>query len=201
MHVLFFGDSLTLGYGDAEYLGWPGRLCRDALAAHAPGRALGLTAYNLGARRHFISQVRERWREEAERRLAPGEPALLVFCLGAVDALRGAPQPESTEAARLLLLEARDEAPCLLVSPPPVADPANSARIAALTKALHGVAAGLHIPFLDVYHPLAADEDYMRDLAASDGIHPTGHGYGLLARRVGAWDAFTDALHKGLTAT
>jgi len=194
MHILFLGDSLTLGYGDEAYLGWPGRLCRDASA-----RALGLTAYNLGLRRNDVAQVRARWREEAERRLMPGEPALLVFCLGAVDALRGFPEPGSVEEARLLLTEARDVAPCLLVSPPPVADTEGNVRLASLCKALRAIADGLHIPFLDVYHPLAANEDYMRALAASDGIHPVGDGYALLARLVSEWDGWKDALRKGLT--
>lgn len=199
MHILFFGDSLTLGYGDEDSLGWPGRLCRDTLAGNGQTRALGLTAYNLGLRANAISLIRARWREEAERRLMPGEPALLVFCLGAVDALREIPEPESVHEARLLLTEARDTAPCLLISPPPVAEARRNTRIASLCKALSGISAGLHIPFLDVYHPLASDEDYARDLASSDNVHPTGRGYALLARRVGAWDAWKDSLQKGLT--
>ena len=196
MHILFFGDSLTLGYGDEAQLGWPGRLCRAAMDRAGP---LGLTAYNLGLRRNQVAQVRARWQEEAERRLMPGEPALLVFCLGAVDALHSLPEPHTVEEARLLLTEARDAAPCLLLSPPPVADPEGRARIASLARAFSGLAQGLHIPYLDVYHALAASDAYTASLATLDGIHPDGAGHDLLARLVEGWDAWNDALKLGLT--
>ena len=64
LRICFIGDSITNGYGDPEYRGWP-----SLLSASARQGGADITAYNLGVRGDTSSMVRERWRAEAEARL------------------------------------------------------------------------------------------------------------------------------------
>ncbi|EPR39822.1 hypothetical protein dsx2_0396 [Desulfovibrio sp. X2] len=200
MHVFFFGDSLTLGFGDEEVLGWPGRLC----AATRNGPALSLTPYNLGVRRACAASIRARLKDEIERRLVPGDPALVVLSFGVAEVWHGLPMEQSLADARALLEEACAAWPTLCVGPLPVAPKDReraaqaSGSIARLSQALHGLCDTLHIPYLEVYQALSADADYIRDVRAADGLHPTAAGYATIAGLVGQWPAWRDALHKGL---
>jgi lysophospholipase L1-like esterase len=192
MYICCFGDSLTLGVGDAEFLGWPGRVARRMVRED-----MDVTLYNLGVRRNSAARVQARWAEEADRRLGDvpeGESTLLLFSFGAVDALREADPDETLRAARDVLGRAREKRPALFISPPPVRDKAANERVAGLSGALAGVCADLDLPCLDVYTPLASSFEYINSLRASDGVHPTGDGHGLIADLVWDWSAFRERL-------
>ena len=187
----FFGDSLTQGVNDAHMPGgWVSRL---AVLAHEAGlcpipRA---TFYNLGARRHSTANIAARWRFELDNRLIPGMVPRLVFCTGVVDMAAtggGTPTDPHLAASQLghLLAEAAEVAPALVISPPPVADAAVSARIGLLGRLQQQVCAGRGIPFAPVYEILAETADYMDDL--SDGLHPGSQGCALMAQTLMAQD-------------
>jgi peroxiredoxin/lysophospholipase L1-like esterase len=81
VHVLFFGDSHTVGVGDPTGLGWVGRV---VAASHAAG--IPLVAYDLGIRRETSLDVLRRWHREAEARSYP-VATKVVFAVGANDTI------------------------------------------------------------------------------------------------------------------
>jgi lysophospholipase L1-like esterase len=177
----FFGDSITLGVGDQGFVGWPAVLAQMLSAQGAIAHPD--TIYNLGARKNSSADIAARWRQEFQRRHIQGTEAFLVFCFGTVDmaAPQGrinVPAEESAANARNILSEAQQSGNVLLVSPPPVADSAHSARLESLGKAYAEVCAELSVPFVDMFHALDASP-FLQDLA--DGVHPGAEGNRLIA--------------------
>jgi lysophospholipase L1-like esterase len=190
MVICFFGDSLTLGTGDAACLGWAGRICVQALSR---GRAL--TCYNLGARRHSSADILARWREESGRRALPGSATRLVFSFGVADAVdrdgrRNLPAADTAANARELLGQALEGHEVLFVGPPPVASGPLTARIRELNRELGTVCAQLGVGYFDMFGRLVSSGAYLADVAANDGIHPTGAGYAEMAAQVADWPAW-----------
>ena len=101
LRICFIGDSITNGYGDPEYSGWPAYI--SAAARHG---GTDITAYNLGVRSDTSSMVRARWRQEAAARLPAEMPTALVFAFGIndcahIDGVRRVEPGESMCPARL----------------------------------------------------------------------------------------------------
>ena len=193
MIICFFGDSLTLGTNDPEFRGWPGRACQ---MARARGAKLG--AHNLGIRSNRTNDILARLQDEAERRMPhPLDPdGRIVLSFGGADASApgGLPRVDavtSTRNASLLLKHAQSLCPTLLIGPPPMADTGFDARVAALSRAYANVAATAGVPYLDLYTPLSAEPAYREELAATDGVHPSGGGYERMAQLVDAWEPWT----------
>ena len=94
----------------------------------------------------------------------------------------GRPADPELAAAQMdkLLAEAAEVAPTLVISPPPVADAAASARIGELGKLQQQLCARRGIAFAQVYELLANTTDYMNDL--SDGLHPGSQGCARMAQ-------------------
>ena len=202
--LCFIGDSVTVGRGDEDYRGWPGRLC-------AAERASGhdITLYNLGVRGDTSELIALRWRAECEARLPDSVAGGLVFAFGVNDTaiVSGAeaqvPTPRSLELARDILQNARTWRPVLWVGPCPVDESKqpfrpgpgvtahyNNARIGELTDAYRSLAEELDVPFLDLFTDLSADPAWQAGIDGGDGVHPTPGAYGLIAGRVGVWPAW-----------
>ena len=194
VRAAFFGDSLTLGAGDRQGLGWVGRL---SVSARAQGQ--DLTAYNLGVRRETSADIARRWEGEASARLPATSGRLLVFSFGTNDCLeedgqRRVPHDRSLATARALLSSAVSFAPVLMIGPPPAADASENLRIGALSRGLASLCAQLDISFLELFAPLRAAGDWMSSLA--DGYHPGEAGYALAACIIEAsaqWSTALDA--------
>ena len=185
-HLCFIGDSFVQGCGDPALLGWVGRLCAPLAA---PGR--DLTVYNLGIRGQTSSQIRRRWRAEAEPRLPAGSPAGLVFSFGANDSAQAVPPAETLAHTAIILAEAMSIAPTLMLGPPPIADdPAAEERLARLCPALAEVARRLSVPYLPVHAALRHDPAWRDEALANDGAHPAAAGYAALARLAASWPAW-----------
>jgi len=179
MILCFFGDSLTLGYGDPAGLGWPGRV---AGALHNGGH--DITAYNLGIRRDSSVLIGKRWREEADRRAIDGNPLKLVFCFGVADMANDVPQEATLVAAENMLVEARTIGEVLVVGPSPVLDQAKCARVADLSRGIAALCDFLGVPFVPTMDGLLADPIYIQALADGDTVHPTASGYAAMARLI-----------------
>jgi lysophospholipase L1-like esterase len=193
MRLCFVGDSFVNGVGDAEGLGWRGRVTAAALKA-----GLDVTAYDLGIRRDTSGDIRARWQAETAARLPAGLPHRLLFAFGTNDcADDGAGSRRVTLADTLanadaILGQARRRAPTLMVGPPPILDDAAvDARIAELERALAALCGRLGVPFLPVLDRLRHDA-WTGGARAGDGTHPDAEGYALLAREILAWPAFRD---------
>ncbi len=121
----------------------------------------------------------------------------LFFCTGVVDmAAPGGGQPVALDKSlfclRAILAEAAPLAPTLVISPPPVADPAVRGRIAELSAAQAALCAELGLPFADIHATLAASRGYMDDL--SDGLHPGPEGCTIMAELLLAQTPVRDLL-------
>lgn len=203
LRLCFVGDSLTLGTGDDDFLGWPGRAVRRERAAGHE-----VTCYNLGIRAETSVDIAKRWRAECEPRLPAPHRAALVFSFGCNDMamLDGSirvPVDKSVETARAMIAEANAWKPVLWVGPTPVIDEDqpfrsgpgieyhfSSPRVAELSDWYADVAADLGVPYLDLFTPLSASADWPESFAHGDGVHPRDPGYALIAERITGWSAW-----------
>ncbi len=200
----FVGDSITLGTGDGDCLGWPARI-----AAAERGRGHDLTVYNLGVRAQTTAQIRARWRAECADRLPDHLPGRLIFNFGTndtrvVDDQIALPVAESAANARAMIEEALAwEKPVLWVGQVPV-DETNqplesimgitfwfaNERVRQTNEAFKEIAAELGVPFLDLFSVLNGDPTWEEPHKKGDSVHPTTTGYAMMAERIGAWQAW-----------
>lgn len=171
--VFVVGDELAAGFGDPRALGWVGRV----VARSTPQDLLVCT---LAVPGETTTQLGARWEQEVTRRRGTGE-SFLVLALGAHDLLVGT----SMARSRLNLANILDKAdamhlPTFVVGPPPRTDLDGQAQ-AALSAAFADVCHRRRVPYVETYQPLASHEQWLADLAATDGIHPAQAGHGLLA--------------------
>ncbi|MDZ8264180.1 hypothetical protein [Nostoc sp. ChiQUE01b] len=59
IRICFIGESFVNGTGDPEFLGWTGRVCRNA-----ESRGYAITHYNLGVRAETSRYLKQRWYSE-----------------------------------------------------------------------------------------------------------------------------------------
>lgn len=204
IRICFVGDSLVLGTNDEAFLGWPGRLCRDARAG-----GHNVTLYNLGIRAETSEQIATRWRAEVAPRILDDHPGALVFSFGANDCAeivgqgRRVALARSAAVARDMMTQARDWMPTLWIGPPPVDDSRQpfqstpeisyhfaSERVAELNGAYKTIAAELGIPYLDMYARLAEDPAWPGMFEDADGVHPIAAGYEVMAEHISNWPAW-----------
>ena len=200
--VCFLGDSVTLGTGDADCLGWPNRLCATAIRDGGHD----VSCYNLGVRAETSSMIRARWVQESEVRLPEHVDGRLVFMFGLNDMAEEAngkirvPVKKSLENAQATLHAASAWKPTLWIGPTPVRrdDPVinpgkavtyrfDHQRTAELNDAYAALAREEGIAYFDVHAALAGTVEWDATLEAGDGVHPTAEGYAALAREIGKW--------------
>ncbi len=172
--ILFFGNSLTAGYGVGGALAFPA-----LLQAKLDGEALPYRAINAGRSGDTSSAGRARLAETLARH---PRPDVFVLELGANDGLRGHPPATTRANLEAILATVRQEHPavrCLLLGmalPPILGGP-----IGAAFSGLFGEVAARHncafVPFLldgiilnpaltlpDRLHPNAAGQRQMADV-------------------------------------
>ena len=100
--IIFFGDSLTAGYGLPAADSFPARIQEKLAAAGLPYRALnyGVSGETSAGGRQRLPSV-----------LARHTPAIFVLALGANDGLRGIPVRETVANLRYILHEVRRQTP------------------------------------------------------------------------------------------
>jgi acyl-CoA thioesterase-1 len=207
--ICFFGDSVTVGTGDAECRGWPSLLsAAETAAGH------DVSCYNLGVRAETCPEVARRWRAEADPRLPDHVDGRLVFMFGLNDCadFNGegvrVPEDRSVAVARDLLCAAAAWKPTIWIGPtpvrrdPPVISPGPGVtftfdrdRAAALNARYRTAAAEIGVPFVDLHAALVDEPAWDAVLEAGDGVHPTREGYiGIadLISRDPAWRAWFD---------
>lgn len=167
------GDELVSGIADPRALGWLGRV----VARSGPE---DLLVCQLSVPGETTTALGARWEAEVARRRG-GTSEHLVVALGAHDLAAGT----SLARSRLNLANLLDRAeqlqlPVLVVGPPPRTD-LDEAGQAALSTAFGDVCRRRRVPYVETYQPLAAHEQWLADLALTDGVHPGQAGHGLLA--------------------
>jgi acyl-CoA thioesterase-1 len=202
-HILFFGDSITIGGNDSEGLGWPGRLARDCFTRNGDY----VTGYNLGVNGDTSVQIAARWKAETQAR-ARETLGLLIFSFGFNDAakpLGGAFQVDletSIARARAMISEAAALSHLLWIGPTPLDETVNPMKtrsgvwdmrnddIARYDAAYVDIALELGVPYLRLFPDFLASGRYRRALRSGDKVHPGTNGYAMIAEAVAAWDAW-----------
>lgn len=201
--ILCFGDSLVNGVRDGEKGGWPMRLGRRLL--RDAGRET--TIYNLGIRAETSEGLKGRWQRDAELRMVPEFPSVLMFCFGVNDANHAQDRGEETTMrvspaqslanATEIMSQARDLAPnlTLWIGPQAVINGGKSSsivneRLEGLNQLYSETAKGLGIPYLDVHAATLEDSEWQRGLRKGDGYHPGAEGYDRIADLIWNWDAW-----------
>lgn len=182
VRVCVLGDSYVAGTGDPEHLGWVGRV--------AAGGPQPVTVYNLGVRRDTSADVLARWRAECAPRLPQGVDGRLVVAFGVNDTTAedgGLRVRPTASAANLAALLDTSPWPVLVIGPPPVAEPAQNARITAVDALYADVCANRGVGYVRVAASLLVDPTWMAEIRG-DGAHPGAEGYARLAELVApAW--------------
>lgn len=182
LHILFFGDSHTVGVGDPSGLGWVGRIVAATHTAE-----ISLVACNLGVRGETSRDLMGRWRGQADGRASEVQTRM-VLAIGANDTAEedGIPRVEPAESVETLaaLLRQADAAalPTLVVGPAPVGDDQQMDRIAELSDRFAELCGQMGVPFVDVATRLRRSEAWRKEIAASDEAHPGATGYEELAQ-------------------
>lgn len=173
--IHFIGDELVAGYGDARALGWTGRVM-----ARTP-REVGAWWTTLAIPRETTVQLAERWQSEVARRSTHTGVNRLVIGLGVADVVASVSPARSRLAVANILDKAMGEQrACFVVGPPPLPE-ADPEATAALSRSAAEVCQRRHVPFVETFEPLRSHDQWLTDVAASDGKHPGQAGYGLLA--------------------
>lgn len=173
--ILFVGDELVAGVGDARALGWTGRvLARTETESRIVGLPLAIPGEN-------TADLSSRWSAEVLPRLSKDADNRLVIGLGSHDLDTGI----SLARARLNLANMLDQATRhqlhpFVVGPPPRHDADPKAQ-SDLSNAYRDVAQRRDIPFVDTYHPLATHDQWQTDTVTTSSYTPQQAGYGLLA--------------------
>lgn len=205
IRIGFVGDSITHGTGDETLLGWPLRLGQAEVA-----RGHDVTIYNLGIRADTSQLVAARWEAECRARLiSTSSHCAIVFAIGINDSAhekssmmdgRRVELDCSLEIIAGMLTRAQEFGQVLWIGPTPVVeammpltripglayDFRNNA-IDAYNQAYAEKAAGLGVPYLDLFTPFSTDPAWAAALRRSDGLHPNSKGYEMMAARIGGW--------------
>lgn len=175
LRLAVVGDELVAGAGDPKGLGWVGRV-----TARTPTPDT-LTVLTLAVPGETSTALGARWDEEVTRRLSPEADNRLVVALGRADVAAGLSLARSRlNLANILDVADQRRIPAFVVGPPP-GGTADADKLADLSAAYADVATRRRVPFVDMYTPLAAHDQWLGDLAAGDGILPGQAGYGLMA--------------------
>ena len=182
-NIIFFGDSLTAGYGLPAAASFPARIQEKITA-----RGLPYQTFNFGASGETSAGGRKRipsvlFRQEAD---------VFVLALGANDGIRGIPVRDTADNLQFILTTVRQHYPHarLLVaglefpfSPGPLGNSKMAqyaAEFNAVFRTLAEANGAAFVPFL------LAGVLGRRELNLADGIHPNAAGQQVLAANVWA---------------
>lgn len=197
IQVCFVGDSFVAGIGDETALGWTGRLTARQASAGQP-----ITAYNLGIRRNTSADILARCVAEVEGRRAPDRQTRVVLSMGVNDTTHeaGMPRVALEDSCHNLerILDALVADPLMVVGPPAVADDAQNARIADLSRRFAEICSARDVPYAAIFTALENDPQWRRQVFEGDGAHPGARGYQRLYELLTpVWDPWmNDAGHS-----
>ncbi|MDC4232699.1 GDSL-type esterase/lipase family protein [Actinomyces sp. B33] len=199
MRICVIGDELTAGTGDPRGLGWVGRVVAHSVFEETTN------VMTLPVPGETTRDMSARWESEAVLRLGSSGTRGLVVAVGAADVPAGVSSPRS----RLNLANITDRAaalgiPCFVVGPPPLAG-VDQGALRALSASCAQVCERRGLPFVDVFTPLVAHDQWFEDMAASRARTESGmtlpgqSGYALMAWLVlhQGWHEWTGAEPRG----
>ncbi|AMJ67681.1 arylesterase [Hymenobacter sp. PAMC 26628] len=182
-NILFFGDSLTAGYGLPAAASFPALVQQKIDAAHLPYKAL-----NYGVSGDTSAGGRARLAATLARQPAD----VFVLALGANDGIRSVPVPDTSANLQAILQAVRQQFPAAQLVVAGLEFPFNisplgnhrlvryAAEFKALFRPLAQQFGAAFVPFL-----LEGVLGH-RDLNLADGVHPNAAGQQILADNVWA---------------
>lgn len=189
----FIGASITEGMGDETNKGWVG----NTSVSSDPNTVV----YNLGIRGQTIFQINERAAYECKNRLLNKSSSIIILgaALNEVARLENGCKRHAWSEIIDCYSNVIDTLKklCLVqvVGPTPVLENKmpfysvvsqtnlsfNNRDIEKLDAELHRICIAKEIQYIPVYHYLAHNNHYIKDLADNDGIHPNTLGYQAMA--------------------
>jgi len=173
--IVFFGDSLTAGYGldDPGAEAYPAIIGKKILAAHLPWRVVnaGLSGETTAGGLRRVDWV---LRQPA---------AVFVLALGANDGLRGVPTAETHANLTAIVARVRAKRPEVLIviagmQMPSTMGPDYTRDFAAVFPAVARETGAILLPFL--LEGVGGHPEFNQ----ADGIHPSAAGHAILAETV-----------------
>ena len=200
--ICFVGDSGMLGHTEEALLGWPGRL---GLLERANGN--DVTVYNLGVRGDTSLDIRKRWRAETLARLPDSVHRAVVFSFGVndstfVDGERRVPLQDIINSFNEITSEARSYFQILIVGPIYISEHAqpfnifgkkyfiSNAEISKTNDILEEITSKMDFPYLELFSKLKKNDEWRREMARTDGTHPSAKGHEIIANEVGNWSGW-----------
>lgn len=187
MRIIVLGDEVTAGIGDVRGSGWPGRVIGAMLENYeqnTPSENTDLdypVLINLACPGLTSTQIAKNWLSEVNRRRIPTEPTRIVIAAGLADLRQKISLPRiRLNYAEIMDAALREHLQVVLVGPPALDDISRD-DIAILNDSLREVASRRNIPFIDIFNPLLAHEQWNTDLAQTNGLYPLQAGYSLIA--------------------
>lgn len=188
IRICFIGDSFINGIGDPDYLGWAGRVCKNASTKDRE-----ITYYNLGIRRDTSSNITKRWKDESYRRFFAEADNRLVFSFGVNDTIieegkLRVKTEQSIQNTYDIISAASKTYPVIMIGPPPIDDPIQNPRIKTLDDGFQSICRELSTPYLSIFDSLIKEPVWINEVASNDGAHPRASGYTCLAQLIQKWD-------------
>lgn len=184
MHIFyFFGDSITLGVNVLPKDSFFGLLVQSLADRHGVPPT---KFYNLGACKNSSKEILARMEQEFSARCLPGSTPFFILMCGVVDTMKFTETPylspeESRSNYRKLLGIGQKFGKILAVSPTPVANEEQNARLCALTAEQEKICHELNIPYLNIF-PKLNNAAFAADL--KDGVHPGEQGNRMIAELI-----------------
>jgi acyl-CoA thioesterase-1 len=179
--LVFFGDSLTAGYGLSRAEAYPGRIEARIRAAGLPWRVVnagvsGDTSAGAKARLEWVLRQK---------------PDLVFLCIGANDGLRGLPPKETERNLRAILERARKDRIRVVMAGLMLPENFGPEHREAFRSLFPRLAKEFRLPFL----PFLLEGVALRsELNQEDGIHPNALGAARVADTV--WKVIEPELRK-----
>lgn len=190
--ICVIGDELVAGVGDPKALGWVGRVTARTLLDTPP------LVMTLAVPGETTTALSARWEAETAPRFGPPPQQgahHLVVALGRADLAANISLARSRlNLANILDVAESRRLSCFVVGPPPGAH-GTPAQQTELSGAFADVAQRRRVPYVETCTPLAQHEQWLADLASSDGQTPGQAGYGLMA-----WLVLHTGWHRWLGA-
>src|SRR4051812_36611367 len=192
MHnILFFGDSLTAGYGlsDAERQSFPGLIQRKI-----DGASLSFQVVNAGVSGDTTASALARLDYWLNRKVH-----VFVLELGINDIIRGVPLQTTSQNLQAIIDRVKDRYP----------DVRMALMGMEIPEFIPGVPAAFSEDFRSIFRKLAEKNNMTfvpfflegvagkKNLNIGDGVHPSAAGYRIIANKV--WPAIRSLLQENIT--
>ncbi|GHT81375.1 lysophospholipase [Actinomycetota bacterium] len=174
INLVIIGDQVAQGYGDQAKLGVVGRILKSE------AQDLNVIDYNLGIYASNSAKISKRLNDDLFDRFDTSNKNRLLIFMPSADI-----DEFSTSRSRLNLANMIDQTMypnqrIMVVGPPP-RNLDDEIKLDNLSRSLSDVCARRNVRYVDLFHRLKDDAQWINSMLKTDGKYPDQTGYGLLA--------------------